>query len=363
MIPLFAPDPWPQVPVWTAYVEPSSESVPVEYGKTVGAIPKGQRLVWYVQTTRYGAFSAKTVPAQQEARLRITGPEVGWKRIELTGRLTRPLEGLRLMGAGSLEAKVNRYARRGTASVHLGFREADGSEWVYQEAVAQTTPVWTYYCAIGWHRGYFGFQVNSPTERRIIFSVWDAGDEGVDRGKVGGENRVRLIEKGRGVVAGDFCNEGTGGHSHLVYPWRQGQRMRFLVRAQPQGGATLYSGWFWDGNGWRLVARMRAPKDGSHLKGIYSFDEDFGDPNGQLRRVCDFGPLMFAKPRESMQAATQARFTVDRLGRQRRDDYGVRPLEDRWRLWTGGFLPNETPYGQTVSIPLDFPVPTLVLPE
>ena len=43
----------------------------------------------------------------------------------------------------------------------------------------------TYYMACGWHRGYFGMQVNSPTERRIIFSVWDSGGEAVDRSKVG----------------------------------------------------------------------------------------------------------------------------------------------------------------------------------
>ena len=62
-------------------------------------------------------------------------------------------------------------------------------------------PLWTYYMACGWHRGYFGMQVNSPTERRIIFSVWDSGNEAVDRGKVaddeprhaGGQGRRRRM--------------------------------------------------------------------------------------------------------------------------------------------------------------------------
>jgi hypothetical protein len=31
------------------------------------------------------------------------------------------------------------------------------------------------------YQGYFGMQVNSPTERRIIFSVWDSGGEAVVR--------------------------------------------------------------------------------------------------------------------------------------------------------------------------------------
>ncbi|CAN5644422.1 hypothetical protein BH11ARM2_BH11ARM2_11330 [soil metagenome] len=363
MIPLLAMNLWPQVPVWTAYVEPSPEAIPIEYGKTVTAIPTGQSLVWYVQTTRFGAFSAKTVPQEPAATLKITGPEVGWKRIELKGRLTKPLEGLILQGVGSLEARVNRYARRGTASVHLGYKEADGSEWVYQEAIARTTPLWTYYCAIGWHRGYFGFQVNSPTERRVIFSVWDAGDEAKDRGKVGNENKVRLIEKGKDVVAGEFGNEGTGGHSHLVYPWREGESMRFLIHAQPKGASTLYSSWFWDQEKWRLMARMLAPKDGSFMKGLYSFDEDFGDPNGQLRRVCDFGPLMFQKPGGSFEMATKARFTVDTLGRQRRDDYGAMLLNGGFRLWTGGFQPKGTSYGTTVEAAPPAGEPVIELPE
>ena len=39
-------------------------------------------------------------------------------------------------------------------------------------------------------------QVNSTTERRIIFSVWDSGGEAVSRGKVSDENRVMLLAKG-----------------------------------------------------------------------------------------------------------------------------------------------------------------------
>ena len=77
------------------------------------------------------------------------------------------------------------------------------------------TPLWTYFEACGWQRGYFGMQVNAPAERRIIFSVWDSGNEGVDRSKVAEQDRVTLVAKGEGVVTGDFGNEGTGGHEPL----------------------------------------------------------------------------------------------------------------------------------------------------
>jgi hypothetical protein len=49
--------------------------------------------------------------------------------------------------------------------------------------------------ACGWHRGYFGMQVNSESERRIIFSVWDSGNEAVDRAKVDDVNRVKLMRR------------------------------------------------------------------------------------------------------------------------------------------------------------------------
>ncbi|RYG38031.1 DUF3472 domain-containing protein [bacterium] len=362
MLPLLALAAPTILPVWTSYVEPNPEGAAIQHPQSLSSLPAGQTLVWYVRTTRFGAFDAKPVPAQPEAKVRIVGPEIGWKRIELTGALTSPLQGIRLQGVGSEEAIYNRFARRGTASVHLGYKQADGAEWVYQEATAQTDPIWTYYCAIGWHRGYFGFQVNSPTERRVIFSVWDAGGEAVDRDKVGDSNRVKLMEKGTDVVAGDFGNEGTGGHSHLVYPWKLGQKMRFLVHAQPQDGATLYSGWFWDKGAWRLMARMLAPKDGSLLKGIYSFDENFGDGNGQLLRSCDFGPVSYRKPSEPWAQTTDARFTIDRLGRERRDDLGADVKGSSIRLWTGGYRPGTATYGQILKTPAGMP-PEMALPE
>ena len=144
----------------------------------------------------------------------------------------------------------------------------------YCEVTAVMDPVWTYYMACGWHRGYFGMQVNSPTERRIIFSVWDSGQEGVDRNKVGAADRVTLVAKGENVYSGDFGNEGTGGHSHLVFPWKTGEKQRFLVTAKPVDAThTVYSGYYFrpDQQKWMLISSWRAPKDGGWLRGLYSF--------------------------------------------------------------------------------------------
>jgi hypothetical protein len=67
------------------------------------------------------------------------------------------------------------WGRRGP-SVHLNYRmpEHTNAEWFYNEI---TVPVGndvmgSYFMANGFAEGYFGIQVNSPVERRILFSVW-----------------------------------------------------------------------------------------------------------------------------------------------------------------------------------------------
>jgi hypothetical protein len=36
------------------------------------------------------------------------------------------------------------------------------------------------------------------------------------------DDQTQLLAKGEGVEASVFGHEGTGGHSHLVYPWKTG---------------------------------------------------------------------------------------------------------------------------------------------
>jgi hypothetical protein len=145
------------------------------------------------------------------------------------------VEALLLDGEPLAGAHFNLKERRNAASVHLAYPVGKGTNVAafYCEVTAVEDPTSTFYMACGWHRGYFGMQVNSPTERRIIFSVWDSGNEAVDRAKVDDVNRVKLMGKGDGVYSGDFGNEGTGGHSHLKYPWKTGETQRFLVTAPP----------------------------------------------------------------------------------------------------------------------------------
>ncbi|HAQ97822.1 MAG TPA: hypothetical protein DCR61_00565, partial [Verrucomicrobiales bacterium] len=143
---------------------------------------------------------------------------------------------LELSGENASNMHFNLKPRRNAASIHLAYpvRNDMGVAAFYCEMTALEDPVHSYYMACGWHRGYFGMQVNSPSERRIIFSVWDRGNEPTDPSKVENEDRVKLIKKGDGVFTGRFGNEGTGGHSHLKYPWKTDSLQKFLVTAKPK---------------------------------------------------------------------------------------------------------------------------------
>src|SRR6202034_3903874 len=138
-------------------------------------------------------------------------PAPGYQRFTLEslnapGQAAGNLEALMLDGPAAVDARFNLKSRRNAASVHLRYpvEGATNVDAFYCEVTGVEMPIWTYFEACGWHRGYFGMQVNSPTERRIIFSVCDSGGEKVDRAKVGQEDRVALVAKGNGVFSGDF---------------------------------------------------------------------------------------------------------------------------------------------------------------
>lgn len=312
------------------------------------------------------ATTTTDVPAQGETdtmplgKFTIRSP--GFHRLTLAtkdGSPLRCLHSITLTGPAAQNAHAITRERRNAASVHLGYRIAPNAattntntnatattkpeanttdaEWFYCEVTPRTDPVHTFYMATGWSRGYFGVQVNSATERRFIFSVWDAGNEATDRSKVAADDRVQLIAKGDGVVAEDFGNEGTGGHSHVVRDWKLGGTFAFLVHAAIDGTHTTYTGWsrMAPAEPWQLIASFRAPKDGKGLQGLHSFVENFSGSNGDLARDCEFGNV-WARVGGAWRPLREAAFTQDATGRQRLDRWaGVR--EDRFYLHTGGF--------------------------
>ncbi|MEP6845396.1 MAG: DUF3472 domain-containing protein, partial [Panacibacter sp.] len=203
-------------------------------------------------------------------------------------------------------------------------------------------------------RGYFGMQVNDANERRVIFSVWDAGSEAVDRNKVADSNRVKLIDKGAGVIASDFGNEGTGGHSHWVYNWHADSTYKFLVTATPDsaGNTTTYAAYFYapELTAWKFIAAFRAAKDGEYLHHLYSFVENFSGVNGQLQRKAFFGNQWVQDGEGEWSEITKAAFSCDATGRTKdRIDFGGGATSNAFYLWNGGFQSSNANYGDTLT--------------
>lgn len=268
------------------------------------------------------------------------------------------IQSLELSGTAVRNIHFNTKPRRNAASVHLFYPLPDSVKAIsfYNEITVPegADVLHSYYMACGFSRGYFGIQVNSATERRVIFSVWDAGNEAVDRKKVADENKVQLIAKGEEVFAGDFGNEGTGGHSHWVYNWKAGETYKFLVTAITDTAAntTTYTGYIFlpEIQKWKLIAAFKAPKDGKPLRKLYSFVENFWGTNGQLSRKAYFGNQWIRKENGEWKELTNSTFSFDATGKAGdRIDQGGGAEGNRFYLWNGGFKNADVQFNDAFS--------------
>lgn len=271
------------------------------------------------------------------------------------GRTIASIRSLELSGTATKNIHFNTTPRRNAASVHLFYPIPDSIKVLsfYNEITIpeNSDALHSYFMACGFARGYFGMQVNSPTERRVIFSVWDAGKEAIDRNKVAPENKVQLMAKGENVFADGFGNEGTGGHSHWVYDWKPGATYRFLVTAAIDSAAatTSYAGYFFvpELQKWKLIACFKAPKDVRPLRSLYSFVENFEGNNGQLYRKAFFGDQWIRKDNGDWKELTRSTFSYDATGKAGdRIDYGGGIDSNRFFLWNGGFQSAKVRYGE-----------------
>ncbi len=111
---------------------------------------------------------------------------------------------------------------------------------------------------------------------------------------------------------------------------------------------------------WRLVAAFRAPKDGSPLRDLYSFSENFVGANGQLWRESAFRN---GSADGSWQPLTKATFTTDGHGKTDRWDYDAFVKDGRFYLRHGGFVSGTAKYGDALSLGSDPARPTIELPS
>lgn len=242
------------------------------------------------------------------------------------------------------------FGRRGP-SVHLKYTlPEEDVEYFYTEVTvpANQDVIGSYFMAAGFGEGYFGMQVNSESERRILFSVWSPFDT-QDPKNIPDDQKIRMMRKGEGVHVGEFGNEGSGGQSYLVYPWESENTYRFLTRIYPDGeGNTIYTGYFYatDESRWRLIASFKRPKTDTWYKHAHSFLENFIPENGCLTRSAFYGNQWARTAKGEWVEVTDATFTYDNTAAKKmRMDYSGGESKGYFYLQNGGFFNKYTDYG------------------
>jgi len=245
-----------------------------------------------------------------------------------TGTVYADLPSLKLTGAGIKEntsfVKDNEgnffyWGRRGP-SVHLGYVvPADkNAEWFYNEVTVpeHNDMIGSYFMACGFGEGYFGMQVNSATERHILFSVWSPFSTD-DPKKIPDDQKIVMLKKGANVHTGEFGSEGSGGQSYILYNWKAGNTYKFLVRAKPDSNNhTTYTAWFFapELNEWHLMASFSRPQTNSYLKHLHSFLENFEPEQGTITRKVYFNNEWIADEKGNWTELNKVRFTADNTG-------------------------------------------------
>jgi hypothetical protein len=241
------------------------------------------------------------------------------------------------------------WGRRGP-SVHLGYQipaNAGDAEWFYNEiTVPEGNDVQgSYFMANGFGEGYFGIQVNSPTERRILFSVWSPFK--TDKpSEIPEDQKIKLLKKGDDVISGAFGNEGSGGQSYRKYYWKPGVTYRFLLKGSPsENNSTDYTAYFFapEINHWELIASFRRPKTTTSLKRLHSFLENFNPEKGDKTRKGIYTNQWIRTNRGEWIALREARFTADATARKEaRLDYSGGVENSGFFLQNCGFFNDKT---------------------
>lgn len=241
------------------------------------------------------------------------------------------------------------FGRRGP-SVHLSYdfpKEKD-VEWFYNEINVPEGEdiIGSYYMANGFKDGYFGIQVNSETERRILFSVWSPFDT-QDPNEIPDDHKIILLGKGDGVTSGEFGNEGSGGQSYKVYNWKADTTYKFLLKGVPaENNSTDYTAYFYtpeDGK-WNLIASFRRPQASRYLKNLYSFLENFDTKTGYITREANYNNQWIYTADKEWIELTTAKFTADATARKEsRLDYAGGVEGNQFFMKNCGFFNETTP--------------------
>jgi len=256
------------------------------------------------------------------------------------------------------EGNFYHWGRRGP-SAHLNYQvpENINVEWYYNEVTVPKNEdkIGSYFMANGFGEGYFGIQVNSETERRILFSVWSPFNTD-DPNSIPDSHKIKMFKKGENVHTGEFGSEGSGGQSYMQYNWKAGTTYKFLLKGIPEGNnSTTYTAYFYatELQKWLLIASFSRPQTSNYLKRFHSFLENFIPEQGDLSRRVLFNNQWICDEKGNWREINSARFTTDNTGaKEYRMDFAGGLEKDSFYLKDGGFFNDYTKPKTTFTRPL-----------
>jgi len=281
--------------------------------------------------------------------------------IEKTGNYFAEIESI-LIGGSVTKGKVYfikddiYWGRRGP-SVHLNYEIPKESKEILYFYNEMTIPkgkdvIGSYFMANGFGEGYFGIQVNSETERRILFSVWSPYKTD-DPSAIPEDQKIILLAKGESVITGEFGNEGSGGQSRKVFNWKADATYKFLLKGAPaENNSTDFTAYFFapENGTWELIASFRRPKTNTFLTRPHSFLENFITSTGNKSRSVNYTNQWVYDTAGNWFEIVNARFTADATARRdSRLDFNGGDETTSFYLRNCGFFNTTTAIGSEFS--------------
>ena len=319
-------------------------------------IETNQNTITYSVSLNDDFFEVEVLPDKSEINLGIHSLRKGYNIVTLKGLITTDVfpkltdlniysnELLSLNYVKENSSKRFYFGRRGP-SVSLGyeFPENTNIKWMYSEIEIPEgyDHLGLYAMANGSREGYFGIQVNSTEERRVLFSIWSPYVTD-DPSQIPEDQRIQLIKSGQDVQVDEFGKEGSGGQSWLIYPWKTGVKYSFIKSVEPDGnGNTIYTAYFKDPEegDWRLIASFLRPQTDTWFAGPYSFLENFKPEEGYKLRKAYYSNIWAISSDDDWFQINNARFTTDDIGSiQYRLDYQGDVESNKFYLMHCGFF-------------------------
>ncbi|WP_136468706.1 DUF3472 domain-containing protein [Flagellimonas onchidii] len=236
------------------------------------------------------------------------------------------------------------FGRRGP-SVHMSYEEPQGKDikWFYNEVTVPEGEdvIGSFFMANGHAEGYFGMQVNSASERRVLFSIWSAFNTD-DPNQIPEDYKVLNLGNGDDVTVQDFGNEGSGKQSFKVFNWKADTTYKFLLKAEPSvNNSTDYTAYFFapEVGEWQLIASLRRPQTSTYLKRPHSFLENFVPSTGFMAREVLFGNQWAYTTDDTWVELNKGTFTADATASQgHRLDFTGGAQGDKFFLKNCGFF-------------------------